>query len=102
MANGQQRAGSSRGGAGSAVGHTPNDGAPVFGGGYASRGQRELGIRPTSRGPQGEEQRPAATETSVAVSDKLTVSEREAKHASCAVSAYLAVSERLARCEATE
>ncbi|KAJ6544097.1 hypothetical protein B0H19DRAFT_1076261 [Mycena capillaripes] len=61
-ANGIQRAGSSRGGAGSAVGHTPNDGAPVFGDGHASHGQRELGdINPTSRGPPGEEQRPAAT-----------------------------------------
>ncbi|KAJ6574062.1 hypothetical protein B0H19DRAFT_1341032 [Mycena capillaripes] len=60
-ANGIQWAGSSRGGAGSTASHVPNDGAPVFGGGHASHGQRELGIDPMSRGPLGEEQRPAAT-----------------------------------------
>ncbi|KAJ7744553.1 hypothetical protein B0H14DRAFT_2637276 [Mycena olivaceomarginata] len=61
MANLDNQAGSSRGGAGSTVSHTPDDGAPVFSNRQATRGRRELREEyPVSRDTPGQEQRPAA------------------------------------------
>ncbi|KAF8162290.1 hypothetical protein K438DRAFT_1775993 [Mycena galopus ATCC 62051] len=109
QANGQPRAGSSRGGAGPTVGRTPNEGSPVFGDGPATRGQRELGGEySTSMDTPGQERRPAASgpvrSQNSAHRDGGAQSEHQPQSAapSHAVSAYLAVSERLAASETTE